>query len=367
MAIGPKISHVKSELLRQIAIGNFARGATLPPERDLAKLFNVSYMTIRRAMDLLVEEGIVERIQGSGTFLRRDIPSGQVQKTVGMVLAAWESPDHTDMATIFSEIATQCGVLIKIYRCRHWSDKTIVDAYTNSDALIIQALAADMELPEYVRKLLASREKPVVIFGHDFTPLGLDSVMADSATLCALEYLQRLGHRHIGLLSQINYQHGAIVRYSRKSCYDVWYQYLKDQGFADSAVNEMEIRIEAENFTLPHRVIYPHLSNKNCKLPFTALIIPLSSAWGVYSALYDRGLAIPGEISLMFSGDRQEAEYYRPRFTTVCHCYRKQAEAVMSVIQNWQPTDPPQAYNVTPEIIPGETVRDLNQTDHKTI
>jgi GntR family transcriptional regulator len=41
----------------------------LPPERDLADLLNVSRITVRKAIDELVEEGLLVRKQGSGTFV----------------------------------------------------------------------------------------------------------------------------------------------------------------------------------------------------------------------------------------------------------------------------------------------------------
>lgn len=41
----------------------------LPPERDLAELLNVSRITVRKAIDELVEEGLLIRKQGSGTFV----------------------------------------------------------------------------------------------------------------------------------------------------------------------------------------------------------------------------------------------------------------------------------------------------------
>jgi len=41
----------------------------LPPERDLATDFNVSRITVRKAIDGLVEEGMLVRRQGSGTFV----------------------------------------------------------------------------------------------------------------------------------------------------------------------------------------------------------------------------------------------------------------------------------------------------------
>ncbi len=41
----------------------------LPSERDLAEQFAVSRMTLRQAVSLLVEEGVLERRVGSGTFV----------------------------------------------------------------------------------------------------------------------------------------------------------------------------------------------------------------------------------------------------------------------------------------------------------
>src|SRR5687767_2759573 len=56
--------------LRQ-AIENRVLGAddALPPERDLAEELNVSRITVRKAIDGLVEEGLLIRKQGSGTFV----------------------------------------------------------------------------------------------------------------------------------------------------------------------------------------------------------------------------------------------------------------------------------------------------------
>jgi GntR family transcriptional regulator len=41
----------------------------LPPERDLAEMLSVSRITVRKAIDELVEEGLLVRKQGSGTFV----------------------------------------------------------------------------------------------------------------------------------------------------------------------------------------------------------------------------------------------------------------------------------------------------------
>lgn len=55
----------------RLAIENRLLGAddALPPERDLADELNVSRITVRKAIDGLVEEGLLIRKQGSGTFV----------------------------------------------------------------------------------------------------------------------------------------------------------------------------------------------------------------------------------------------------------------------------------------------------------
>jgi GntR family transcriptional regulator len=55
----------------RLALENRVLGAddALPPERDLAEELNVSRITVRKAIDGLVEEGLLIRKQGSGTFV----------------------------------------------------------------------------------------------------------------------------------------------------------------------------------------------------------------------------------------------------------------------------------------------------------
>lgn len=49
--------------------GTYTYGQPIPPERTLANLYLVSRMTIRKATDLLVNEGLLYRKQGKGTFV----------------------------------------------------------------------------------------------------------------------------------------------------------------------------------------------------------------------------------------------------------------------------------------------------------
>lgn len=58
------------KVLRDAIIGRvISPEAAIPPERDLAEQFGVSRLTVRKAVDGLVTEGLITRRRGAGTFV----------------------------------------------------------------------------------------------------------------------------------------------------------------------------------------------------------------------------------------------------------------------------------------------------------
>ncbi|MDR2974635.1 MAG: GntR family transcriptional regulator [Propionibacteriaceae bacterium] len=55
--------------LRALATHELSVGDAIPSERELCERFGVARMTVRHAVDSLVVEGILTRIQGKGTFV----------------------------------------------------------------------------------------------------------------------------------------------------------------------------------------------------------------------------------------------------------------------------------------------------------
>lgn len=53
-------------ILERLKDGRYSVGARMPTENELSTHFNVSRVTIRKALDILVQDGYVERKQGSG-------------------------------------------------------------------------------------------------------------------------------------------------------------------------------------------------------------------------------------------------------------------------------------------------------------
>lgn len=65
----PAYIRIHDAIKREIDGGVWEIGQRLPSERDLADDYEVSRMTLRQAITLLVEEGILERRVGSGTYV----------------------------------------------------------------------------------------------------------------------------------------------------------------------------------------------------------------------------------------------------------------------------------------------------------
>lgn len=66
----PAYLQLKEKLIRAIDQGDLKPGEALPSERDLADALHLSRMTVRRAFEELVVDHLVERRQGSGTYVR---------------------------------------------------------------------------------------------------------------------------------------------------------------------------------------------------------------------------------------------------------------------------------------------------------
>lgn len=66
----PAYAQLANILRHQVASGQFRPGDQLPSESQLCNRYNVSPMTVRRSINLLVDQGLVDTVQGLGTFAK---------------------------------------------------------------------------------------------------------------------------------------------------------------------------------------------------------------------------------------------------------------------------------------------------------
>jgi len=123
----------------EIKRGALAPGARVPSEMELAKRFDVSRITSKRALEVLQQAGVVERIRGKGSFVAREVPDldqitagastpspirqpGRSPAAIGLVI-----PDLSEVygLELFYAIEEQCalhGINLVIRRTRGHQD-----------------------------------------------------------------------------------------------------------------------------------------------------------------------------------------------------------------------------------------------------
>lgn len=77
----PLYRQITSAIRDAIASRALKPNDALPPERELADMFDVSRITIRKAISGLVNEGVLDTHHGSGTFVRSKVEKNFAQLT----------------------------------------------------------------------------------------------------------------------------------------------------------------------------------------------------------------------------------------------------------------------------------------------
>ncbi|MGF6756316.1 GntR family transcriptional regulator [Paraburkholderia sp. GAS334] len=67
----PRYQQLRDDLVRRIAEGEWSPEKAIATEAELSQFYNVSTGTLRKAIDILVADGVLTRTQGKGTFVRR--------------------------------------------------------------------------------------------------------------------------------------------------------------------------------------------------------------------------------------------------------------------------------------------------------
>lgn len=94
----PKCVAVYDKLFKLINDGEFDEDNKLPSEPELAKIMGVSRMTLRQALALLQDDGIVKNIHGKGNFITK------INVTVEKGLETLEHPVYSSLDREVDEV-----------------------------------------------------------------------------------------------------------------------------------------------------------------------------------------------------------------------------------------------------------------------
>jgi len=190
---------VKNQIKARIASGKLVD--KLPGERLLAEELGVSYMTVRKAITGLVEEGVLSKQGTRGTFVNHRNHNSKRTHNIGFFLdedikEGISSPYYSLIFKSLEEEVAQRG-----YNMLFFSDFDDLNPLKNTkkvDGVIISCFPRIEDRIQQIKNYL-----PMVILDNIAADKSIPSVTIDNFNSCshAVEYLIGIGHRRIGFVS----------------------------------------------------------------------------------------------------------------------------------------------------------------------
>jgi DNA-binding LacI/PurR family transcriptional regulator len=193
---------------------------------QLVRQLGVSHVTVRRDVEALVHEGVLDKVRG-GAMLRADAtsaphpPAGRSSTLVmGVVVPAAYYFRHV-VDGVRAVVGDDTEVRLALSNYDVTEERRLIDAFLESGVtclLLVPAFAADSADADHITYLqnlpvpvvLAERELP----GARLGTLSCVRTAHDRGVATAMAHLAELGHQRVALLSRGDTQVAGIVRRS---------------------------------------------------------------------------------------------------------------------------------------------------------
>jgi DNA-binding LacI/PurR family transcriptional regulator len=210
----PLYQQIYDKLIEEVQGGTLSPGDRVPSENELTQRFGVSRITTKRALEMLYEAGLVERVPGKGTFLREEVRArGSGRAAAG--------PGGRFIGLVFTQFADEFGsILVRSIEesCRELGYQLILNLTYESQKREEEAIERLLEigvcgiiiLPVHgefynpiILKLVLDKF-PLVFVDRRLRGLEVSTVSTDNtaAAKAATDYLLGQGHRVIVFVSR---------------------------------------------------------------------------------------------------------------------------------------------------------------------
>jgi len=309
--MAPRFLEVKQQLWSDIQRGRF--GERLPSENELAGLYAVSRMTLRRSIAELTGEGFLAARPGQGTFVLRQNRAREGARTIGL-LVAWDvmkAASDPYFGSLFIALAAHLGQQGCLLTFATDPGQLVPQTPVMGERASIRpvdgvvAIAFDRD---HVWSL-ANLRVPLVL--ADSPPLPERScVLPDNRAGIALavRHLVELGHRRIAHVA------GNPATTAGQERMLAWRESLAHHGLtADPALLEHgDFNLEQGRSAMERFLALPDDIR-----PTAVLCANDRMALGALAALNARGLPAPHAMSVVGFDDIDATQHCHPSLTTV--------------------------------------------------
>jgi len=312
----PMYRYIMNDIKKRIEAGELKPHDPLPTQIELAKQYNTSEITSRRALSDLMQEGYVYRIRGKGSFIQ-ETAAQDGPKPIRTLFFAYRNQEirdfnHPFFSDMFAGIKAACTENgIDFHMWNIGDDYVLPD---DPNAGIILLTTNDAFDQTYLSRWQKENRKLLTV--HFYYPhLGIPYVIVDNLTggYLATQHLLSLGHRRIGVILTGN----SILELNQEFS-------LRLQGYR-LALSQRQIPFDPSLVAVMSGGVelvgmgsegFKRLMELND--PPTAIFATSDyKAIGAIQAAREAGLRVPEEISVVGYDDVKVSEYTYPTLTTV--------------------------------------------------
>jgi DNA-binding LacI/PurR family transcriptional regulator len=317
------------QLRRAIEEREFLPGQLIGSEKELARRQGISRVTVRKASELLVNEGLIERRPGKGLYVRLNhhVTTQLVQVVVGDL--RWEP--CLQVASGVKMAAKAAGMQMQLYDAQgdEETDLEMIRQLPETSARGAVIVSFHSKLLNGELYALQAKGFPFVLVQQRLRDIEVPSVMVDNASggYEVGRTLVEAGHRRIGFIGDL---FADTVSERLAGLRDA----MGDAGlpFDRSLVSDL---LEEQNrlgdwSPRVEQCVNDVMGRAN---PPTALFCSCDAvARSAYRALANLGLKVPDDVSIAGFDNDPLAEWLAPGLTTVRQPFREMGHAAIELL-----------------------------------
>jgi GntR family transcriptional regulator, arabinose operon transcriptional repressor len=219
----PIYQQIRAYLLQGIREGKWKPGDRLPSEMDLAREFGGSRITVKQALSILIEEGIVYRIQGRGTYVTENVSTHSLQHvpklpsvpktglstasppTIAFIIQRTLDSMCSELLLGIEETVSEAGYHLVFMNANDSKERELELLSAASDGGASGIILFPVHGVSYNEEVLrlTMNHYPIVVIDRYLRGVDTNCVCSDNreGAYQATRYLIQRGHRHIGCIS----------------------------------------------------------------------------------------------------------------------------------------------------------------------
>ncbi|MBN1553458.1 MAG: GntR family transcriptional regulator [Phycisphaerae bacterium] len=310
------------ELRRLISSSKVDVGELIGTEQGFVRQTGLSRKSVRKAIAVLVGEGLLERRPGKGVFVCHP---GAATRTVQVIIPNIEFASSAQIARGAHTFGCSRGVQVQIYDAH-------VDATQAADVVkklpasgMNGAIITSFHHPEFAEAIcrLKMADFPVVLVDEQLEDVNIPSVVADNYAggYAAGEHLLHAGHTRIGYVGPMQRR---TVRHRAEGLRDAVLD--AKRPFDRSLVRDTG-PITPENLrAATHELL--RRENPVSAIFFYCDVIAVQA----YEYIEELGLAVGRDVSVVGFDNDPSGAYVRPNLTTVEQPWTRMGAAAMDML-----------------------------------